>query len=300
MANLLHAWQKFMRGKSRKPAVKEFWLHLERNLSTLHTDLVQGKYHHEKYIHFVVADPKRRDIYVPIVHDRIVHQALADFLEIVYTPLLYQHSYAAQRGKGVHAARAYTFSVMKRLYGHGHVWVAKLDVKKYFDHIDHIILLSLLARRVTDSQILGLLAEVLSSFGAGCGVPLGNLTSQWFGTIYLHELDYFIKHILRVKYYTRYNDDLIIVGQNYAEILQQVGYIRQFVQWRLHLLIPDEKVSVVRLPEAVDILGVRTDGQRFWLRPVTRRRAQAKIDEALRNLDPNYFDKVSSYYGMSH
>lgn len=97
-------------------------------------------------------------------------------------------------------------------------WALKCDVKKFFASVDHKILLHLLARKVEDPNIIRLIKEVVDSFHsdkcAGCGIPLGNLTSQVFANIYMNELDQFIKDLLGIKYYLRYADDFVILSRN--------------------------------------------------------------------------------------
>lgn len=296
--SLLEAWKKFSAGKWRTQSVREYWFMLERNLNELYADLISGNYRHGTYYHFIVSDPKRRDIFVPTVRDRVVHQLLSTYLEQIYTPLLYRHSYAAQKDKGVHAARAYALGIIKRLYGHGHFFIGKLDVKKYFVHIDHQILLACLRRRIDDERIIGLFEEVLKSFGVGSGVPLGNLTSQWFGNIYLHELDHYAKHLLHIRYYIRYNDDLLIFAQQRELIEEWIKLIQAFACSKLCLNIPDEKTSVVHLPDVIDILGLRTNGHRVWIRPTSVKRAEQNIIKSVRDQDPALYDQLCSYAGM--
>lgn len=296
--SLFAAWKKFSSGKWRTPSVREFWLALEANLRELYTQLIAGKYRHGSYYHFLVSDPKRRDIFVPTVRDRIVHQLLSSLLEQIYAPLFFRHSYAAQREKGMHAARTYALKIIRSLYGHGHVFIGKLDVKKYFANINHKILLSCLRRIIPDERIVTLFREVLNSFGKGSGVPLGNLTSQWFGNIYLHELDHYIKHTLHIRYYLRYNDDLIIFSQEIERVRAWIGAIRDFAGQKLLLSMPEKKISVVHLPDTIDILGLRTDGHRTWLRPTSIKRAERTIERSVRNNDPALYDQLCSYAGM--
>ena len=228
----------------------------------------------------------------------MIHQLLSTLLEQVYTPLLYRHSYAAQRNKGVHAARTHAFKIIKSMYGHGHVFIGQLDVKKYFVHINHDILLSCLRRRIHDERIITLFQEVLGSFGQGAGVPLGNLTSQWFGNIYLHELDHYTKHTLHIPYYIRYNDDLLIFEKSVEPVRAWIEAIQDFATSQLYLSIPEDKVSVVHLPGMIDILGLRTDGHRTWIRPTSVKRAKKNLTRSVQDQNPALYDQLCSYAGM--
>lgn len=293
-SELLHVWYQFSHGKKRNGQVLLFWYELEKNIGTLCDDLVVGKYTHGLYTHFVICDPKRRDIYVPEVRDRIVHQWLVNYLQAIMQKKFYVHSYAAQKGKGVHAMRQYLFGVMASMGGCRGVWLGKIDIAKYYQTIDHQILKSLLVRHVDNPSILGALFKVIDSFGNGKGIPLGNVTSQWFGNMYLHELDWYAKHMLGITYYARYNDDVIIVGRKKGEVEEWVRLMVEFVDINLLLSVPEHKKSIQPLPSQVDILGIVTDGYAARLRVKTRKRLQEKVDGAVVDMKSGYWDLVSS------
>lgn len=253
-------------------------MHLEINLDKLYHELAEGAYTHGPYYHFVAQDTKRRDIYVAAVRDRVAHQLVADYLEEIYTQRFYMYSCAAQKGKGLALARKYVLKIIKQLQNHNGVWIAKLDVKKYFAHINHDLLLEFLQRRIKNQHILWLCRQIIKSFGrGGRGLPLGNLTSQWFANIYLHELDWQAKHIWRIRYYARYNDDVIVIGTEYEQLARYVELIRQFVSQNLLLEIPENKTQIVCLPQAVDILGLCANGDAVWLRPITKKRIERNL-----------------------
>ncbi|MDP1709851.1 MAG: reverse transcriptase domain-containing protein [Candidatus Komeilibacteria bacterium] len=125
------------------------------------------------------AGPVMADGNVADVRDRLVHQLLSGYLNDLYEPRFYFHSYASRCDKGLNLAVKYFLFNYHRLSRSGRVWAAKLDVKKYFSNVRHDILLALLRRHINNRQILHLLSEVVGSFGDnGRGLPLGNLTSQ--------------------------------------------------------------------------------------------------------------------------
>jgi RNA-directed DNA polymerase len=297
--NLFSSWKKFSCGKMRQQAVQKFWLQLENELFSLYHDLKLGKYCHGIYTYLVLHDTKRRDIYVAPVRDRVVHALVAGYLERVFSPRMFAQSFAAQKGKGVDAARAYLFGAMQSLRRRGDVWVLKLDVRKYFANIDHTILKKCLGRRITDHRIMGLCEEIIRSFGDNeRGIPLGNLTSQWFANIYLHELDQFAKHALGILHYMRYNDDVIVLGTDEGKLVRWVEALVNFATEKLQLCIPPNKQSITRLPNTVDVLGVCTDGTRKWLRPATKARALQSIFYKQQQESPSLFDTLCSYSGI--
>lgn len=298
MSEIRRAWQTFARGKWRQKPVQAFWLNLEENLFSLYHDLASGLYRHGPYRYFVVNDTKPRSIAVASVRDRIVHELLSAYLSRIYTPRFYAHSYAAQKGKGVSSARAY---VLRRTDSHRFrdAWIGTLDVSRYFASVDQAILLSILSRRITDARMVKLCKIVIESFGTGGrGVPLGNVTSQWFGNIYLNELDWYVKQTMRIRSYMRYNDDMIIVGTSEDHIRAWVAAIQAFVAESLHLSIPSSKVRITHIPDPLDILGLVTDGVRTWIRPTTARKARKRIQKKQACFDPTLLESICSYHGI--
>lgn len=298
LENIWQAWKNFVSGKWGHAGVRAFWLNVEKELALLYHDLNAASYAHGPYHHFVVSDTKRRDVYVATVRDKVVHQILADYLQRKYRTHFFLHSFSAQRGKGLSAARNYALSSIRRLYAHRQVWVAKLDVQKYFSNINHNFLMKFLARRVTDPKIFALCRIIIESFGEnGIGLPLGNLTSQWFANIYLHELDWYAKHIVKIPYYLRYNDDVILIGTDRQKIMHWSKILQKFAFQNLRLTIPASKISIAGLPESVDILGFVANGHRVWVRYATVQRAQKNINTKCQILKPELLDTVSSYFG---
>lgn len=296
--NIWQAYKNFVGGKWRRPAVQRFWLNLEKELRLLYHELNNGRYRHGQYHHFVVNDPKRRDVYVATVRDKVVHQILAQFLEKKFGPSFYYHSYAARVGKGIDVARNYVFKIIRKIGGHHQVFVGKLDVQKYFSNINHQILFKLLERRISDVRILELCQKIIEGFGEnGRSLPLGNLTSQWFANIYLHEADYYAKHILNIPYYLRYNDDMIIIDRDAVKIKSWSDSLQKFCHDNLALTIPSCKITLTGLPQSVDILGLVTNGLRIWSRLATVRRARAHLAVKFTTLEPELLDTLSSYNG---
>lgn len=138
-------------------------------------------------------------------------------------------------------------------------WVVKCDVKKFFASIDHEILITLLKTRVCDVSILRLLEEVIYSFTSDGkkdkGIPLGNLTSQVFANIYLNELDQFVKHTLKIKYYLRYADDFLIISNRKEELKTYIKPISTFLEEKLKLELHPKKIIFRNLYWGIDFLG---------------------------------------------
>ncbi|MBD3282408.1 MAG: hypothetical protein GF387_02250 [Candidatus Portnoybacteria bacterium] len=214
LKNLFRAWDKFSLGKSRKEDMIKFWNNLEDNIFELHKDLKGLEYRHGAYERFVVNDPKKRIIHKAEVRDRVVHQIVFDYLGVFFEKSFIFDSYSSRINKGTHrAVKRLNLFCRKAYFNNPYTcWALKCDINKFFDNIDHCVLFNLIKRKIKDVKALMLVEKILKSFGCDQkGLPLGNLTSQLFANIYLNELDYFIKNILKIKKYVRFNDDFVIV-----------------------------------------------------------------------------------------
>ncbi len=286
------AWRKFSRGKKSRQDVSSYQQDLQPNISNLHELLVSGYYRHQPYQKFMIHDPKQRSIHKATVQDRVVHQSIVTATEPLFERRFIFDSYSCRAGKGTHAGvkRLYTFLRKVSNNDTRKVYILKCDIKKYFASIDHHILLGLIEHQVCDERTLELIRTILSSHGqeSGCGIPLGNVTSQLFANIYLHELDWYVKQTLGVKYYARYCDDFVIVSDDKLYLRNIVGKIRQFLWEKLHLELHPYKITIRSWNQGIDFLG-------FVLRPhaVTIRNKTHK-----RILDRVSATNLSSYVGI--
>lgn len=257
--NILQAWQVFKVGKTTKPDVEIFERNLEDNLFALAFELKNGTYKHSGYKHFVVSDPKKRDINKAEVRDRIVHQILYDYLVELFEPNFIEHSYSSRIGKGTLKAvlqlKKFSEEIAKNNYGNCYAY--KCDVRKYFDNINHLILFDILCIKIKDERVRKMLLEVINSFNivSGKGIPLGNVTSQIFANIYLNELDQYVLKTLKICYYIRYNDDFIMLGLDRKQVCDEAEKAKKFVVQRLSLEIPKEKAVFRKLKWGIDFCG---------------------------------------------
>ena len=259
LENLLLAWQKFKSGKAKRKEVKEFWFHLENNLFNLFNELKTGEYRHSNYKSFFVKDPKLREIHKAKIQDRIVHQAVHQVLVPIFEPIFIYNSYSSRKEKGCHKA-VYKLkeSIGKTTKNNQYnCWIAKCDIEKFFNSIDHQILISLIEKRIKDKLALKLIKEIILSFNSklGKGLPLGNTTSQLFANIYLDELDKFVKENLKIKFYIRYNDDFVLIHQNRNYLEGNVFEIEKFLKNNLKLILPKSKIIFRKHSWGIDFLG---------------------------------------------
>ncbi len=232
---LFKAWKIFQSDKRNKPDVIAFELDLEKNIFNLYRDLKNGTYKHGPYKGFWIYDPKLRKIHKATVRDRVLHHALFIVLNNIFEPTFITDSYSCRIGKGTHKGVQKVADIVRKVsQNNTHpCYVLKCDIRKFFDSVDHEILLSVLCRKIKDDDLIRLLKEIVESYSSNVtarkresktlslfdipakGIPIGNLTSQIFANIYMNEFDQFVKHKLKVKYYVRYTDDFLIISDNY-------------------------------------------------------------------------------------
>jgi retron-type reverse transcriptase len=278
---LAMAWFRYRRGKRRVPTVAAFELDREAELVRLGRELAEGSWRHSAYREFVISDPKPRRITAAAVRDRVVHQVVFEEVERAFEPTFLPVSFSARKGRGVHLAldeveRAIERMRRKRVWP---IWTLKGDVRKFYDSIDHQILLRLLARRIKDPELTRAIESIVgsscSSRGPGKGIPIGNLTSQVFANVYLHELDRYAVHGCHAPGYFRYADDVLVLGNSRADVEALAARLRAFAWENLAL-------DLVLRPARVLSTGIDFLGSILWpygrtLRPKTRTRVIQRV-----------------------
>lgn len=206
----------------------------------------------------MIYDPKKREIQASYFRDRVVQHSLCDNILAPYfeNRLVYDCA-ACRKEKGTHFAMRRLSEFMRRFYkDHGtNGCFLKCDVRKYFDSVDHEVLKQRLAI-FPDDRVRELLYMIIDSHnkGEGKGLPLGNQTSQWFALYYLDPVDRLIKEKYRIKYYSRYMDDLVLIHDDKEYLKEVLAGIREYAEKRLNLEF-NEKTQVFPLSQGVDYLG---------------------------------------------
>lgn len=239
----------------------------------------------------MIKDPKTRLISALHFRDRVVHHALCIILEPIFELRFIADSYANRKGKGTLAAVLKFDDYKRKISGNGKLlpyakdnncvfgYVLKADVKKYFDSVDHEVLMQVIGRRIHDEQVLLLVKTILDNHLCkvpGKGMPIGNMTSQFFANVYLNELDYFVKHTLRAKCYIRYVDDFIILDASKEQLEHCKAAISEFLQ-QLKLELHPQKSKVAPLSAGVTFLGFRIFYQYKLLKKSNRKRIIQRI-----------------------
>ena len=265
----------------------------------LHQDLAARTYRHSKYEAFRITDPKPRDIHKASVRDRLLHHAIYRKLYLFFDRTFIADSFSCRIGKGTHRAMN-RFRDFARKESHNHtktVWVLKCDVRKFFASIDQEVLLRIIARHISDEDILRLIAEIVGSFSStrkGVGLPLGNLTSQLLVNVYMNEFDQFIKRHLKVKQYVRYGDDFVILSRDKEQLEALLPQIRDFLWNELRLTLHPNKVSIGTIASGIDFLGWVHFPDHRVLRTSTKRRMFRRT-QGLEEESPT----VQSYLGLT-
>ncbi len=266
--NLLLAFRKARRGKARSPEVASFGLNLEPELLRLQTELKSGDYWPGEYCLFTIYERKPRLIAAAPFRDRVVHHAIMNVLEPLLDRTFIHDSYACRKGKGVHIA-VDRYQQWARRYA----YVLQMDVSKYFPTIDRSLLKEKLRRRIKDGRLLELLGRIidtgpdypaptvwfsgdalLAPLGQRRGIPIGNLTSQFFANLYLDDLDHHLKEVLRLPAYLRYVDDLAVLDDSKTRLHE----IRESVRERLaqdRLQLHPHKSQITPVAVGIDFLG---------------------------------------------
>ena len=162
----------------------------------------------------------------------------------------------------------------------------KCDISKFFDNIDHDILIGLLRKKIDDKDTMWLIEKIIRSYEykEGVGIPIGNLTSQLFANVYLNKLDHYIKRVLKEKYYIRYMDDFIILGTDKRKLFVAKEKIKEFLKIELKLTLHPKKSEIFPAESGIDFLGYVSKNNKRSLRKATvkrflKRRKTAKLEK---------------------
>ena len=314
--NLVLAWEEFRVDKGKKLDVQEFEFSLEKNIFSLHRDLIAKRYSHGPYKGFYIRDPKVRHIHKATVRDRVLHHAVFRILNPIFEETFIPNSFSCRIGKGTHKG-VLTAETMLRKESQNYTvpcYALKCDVKKFFDSIDHEILLAILKKRIADPDTMWLVQQIVWSFTGKwktlfdhLGLPIGNLTSQLFANVYMNEFDQFVKQKLKVKHYARYTDDFVIISidEKYLECL--LGPFQKFIGDRLKLSLHPKKCAILDAGQGIDFLGYVILPHYRLLRSKTKRRIFRKLKYRVAQYREGVIDEHSlsqslqSYLGaLSH
>lgn len=293
--NLYRAYLACRKNKRHTYHAAKFELNLESELLKLERELQNGTYKISRSICFVVTTPTLREVFAATFRDRVVHHLLYNFLEPIFEPKLIAHSFACRTGKGIHHSLEYLQKCLRQVTQNGRepAYFLHLDIKGFFMSLDKDILFEQIIRQVKDPKLIWLAKLIIyhdptTDFTSksdkalfDCipphkslfhvpknqGLPIGNLTSQFFANVYLNELDQFAKRRLKSKYYLRYVDDFLFLSPNKEQLKKWRDEVSVFLKDRLGLELNIKKQILQPTDKGVDWLGYIVKPGRVLVRP---------------------------------
>jgi len=269
--NLSLAARRARRRKVGRPVVRRFELRREWALLDVRDALNAGSWRPGPFTTHWITRPKPRLISAAPYPDRVVHHAVMNVLEPMLERRFHPHSFACRRGKGTHAASRHLQCLLRR-FRHS----LQFDVRKYFPSIDHALLMDLFRRLIKDARLLGLLGAIVEGSneqepvfdwfpGDGLfapaerrrGLPIGNLTSQWFANLFLDPLDHWATSRMRVGGYVRYCDDFILLDDDRGKLREMAHAVPEYLAG-LRLRVHQRRVAVLPSAAGRTFVGYRT------------------------------------------
>lgn len=248
--NLNLAFWKAKRGKEQRIEVISYLTDLQNNLKILRGKLLNADIGKINYRYIKIFDPKERIISVSPFSDRVMQHAIMNICHDNFEKYQVDNSYASRKKKGTYAAID-----KAKIYQQRYKWYLKLDVRKYFDSIDHHILKRILRKRFKDPILLEIFDKIIDSYSCNInkGLPIGNLTSQYFANHYLALADHFLVEQLRIKTFVRYMDDIVIWNNDKEFLIKILKKFRGFVSDELSLALKPECLN--RVEHGLPFLG---------------------------------------------
>jgi RNA-directed DNA polymerase len=278
--NLLLADEISRKGKARQPGVIAHDKNREQNIADLYKMLVTKAYRTSVYTVFKIYEPKERLIYrLPYYPDRIIHHAIMNVLEPIFVSVFTTDTYSCIKGKGIHAAAKKLKVALQDKAAT--TYCMKLDIKKFYPSIDHVILKQLLRRKIKDNEVLCLLDGIIDSAE---GLPIGNYLSQYMANFYLTYFDHWMKETKRIKYYFRYADDLVILSPDKHSLHQLLADIRIYLTDNLNLEIKSNYQIFPVAARSIDFVGYRFYHTHTLLRKSIKQNFARKVAKGINPL----------------
>jgi RNA-directed DNA polymerase len=270
--NLLDAAHKAAKGKKQSAGVARFMANLEPEILKLQRELETGAWMPGTPFCFEIHDPKTRTISAAPFRDRVVHHALIAPLEPIFERRMIHTSYACRKGKGQLAALKKAQQLLRQ-----HDRFVKLDIRRCFPSMRHDVVLETLANTVKDQRVLSLCERLVRFGGDDVGLPIGNLTSQWFANLVMDRLDHFVKDQLGVTGYLRYMDDFVLFADDKNELAEHLKQVAQFLHDVLGLRVKEQ--ATIHGPARIGLpfLGWHIHRGLMRLRPENLRRSKWRL-----------------------
>jgi RNA-directed DNA polymerase len=273
--NFMGAFYKAAKGKRSSPEVRSFTRDLSANVSSLVRETLSGDVAVGRFHCFVIRDPKQRVIHAASFRERVLHHAIMNVTGEWFERGAIEHSYACRRGKGNRAALSHALkqTTTTRCF-------LKLDIRRYFDSIDHEVLRQRLRRLFKDDRFLQLLDRIVGAFetAPGCGLPIGTLTSQYFANTYLDPLDRFVIERLKCRRYARFMDDFILWSDDAGALMSWRDELSAWLSATLKLSLKEHPLPG-RSSDGLPFLGYRLKPGRVLLSRPSRQRFLRRLND---------------------
>ena len=287
------AAKKAVKSKKSKKSVQKFLRNKDVLLKKLRQQLIEGKFKTSEYKTFVIHEPKERVIYkLPLYPDHVLHHALINVLGPIWQKMFIHDSYACIPGRGLHAASKRTMDFVRR-----NKYVLQCDIRKFYPSINHNKMMEIIARKISDRRILKILDEIVRSVGGETNLPIGNLTSQWLGNVYLNELDHFVKSELRWRDYIRYCDDFCLYGGDKNILKHMAQRIKVFITNCLKLVF--SRSTVRQTVCGVAFVGYRHFKNFILLKKYAARKIKHRILNIINHADisEHAVGQIAAFHG---
>jgi len=308
--NIYRSYLKCRRNKRNTVNALRVEVNAGENILKLEEELKGKTYRPSRSLLFFVKKPKLREIFAADFRDRVVHHVLVGYLEPILEKIFIYDSYSCRKDKGTHKAVGRLRGFIRKASNNGQklAYYLQLDIKSYFSNIDKKILFDLVRKRTGNKDVLWLAEKIIfhdctkdyilrdkdkifnaisrgnTLFGKDNkkGVPIGNLTSQFFANVYLDVLDQFVKHRLKCRYYVRYTDDFVLLNTSVEKLRFWQEKIKEFLESELKLELNARRTKLQQVSNGIDFLGyiVRKDYV------LVRRRVVNNMDRKLK-----YFER---------
>lgn len=258
--------------------------------------LENGTYRTSKYTTFTIYEPKERLIFrLPYDPDRIVHHAIMNIMEPIWLKIFTKDTYSCIKNRGIHLVNK---TLKRDLWRdkEGTKYCLKLDIKKFYPSINHDILKRIIRKKIKDKQVLKILDEIIDS---SSGVPIGNYLSQFFANLYMAYFDHWVKEVLRIKYYYRYADDMVVLSDDKDKLRRWFIAIRMYITNELNLQIKDNYQIFPVDSRGIDFVGYIFYHTHTLLRKSIKQRLMKLIKkyENKQITQEELQIKISSYFG---
>lgn len=320
---LVQAYFDCRKNKRNTASALAFEQNLETNLSDLYADLISGNYQIGKSICFVITRPKPREVWAAEFRDRVVHHLLYNRISPRFYASFISDSCACMPNRGtLYGAKRLEAKIRSITQNwSAPAYYLKLDLANFFVSINKNILKTLIAERVHEPYWMALVEQILfddprhhfefhgakesielvpahkrlANQTTALGLPIGNLSSQFFANIYLDVLDQFVKHQIGAKHYIRYVDDFIILHESAQWLNDAKARIEVFLMEKLGEKINPKKTILQPIDRGVDFVGQVI---KPWQRSVRRRNVKEAIKRIKETNKTELLEVANSYFGL--